>query len=356
MIDPERLLRIAIEKQASDLHLVANHPPVVRLRGGLVPLEGMPVLTAEDTQKAMESISTEKQREAFYRELEADFAYELKGPIRFRVNASFQQGTIALAFRLFPTDPPLIDRLGLPGEVSKSLVLKPRGLVLVTGPTGCGKTTTLAAMINYLNEKVAKKVITIEDPVEYPHISKKCLILQRELGQDTMSFASALKHALRQDPDVILVGEMRDLDTIATAITAAETGHLVLSTLHTRSCAETMDRIVDAFPPSQQHQISQQLALVLEGVLCQELLPRADGKGSVIAVEVMVATASIRNLIREGKTFQIPNYLQMGSAQGMQTLDQSLAQLVRKGIVTSEEALLRAQHPEELAKTISASS
>ncbi len=350
----ERLLRIAVEKQASDLHLVANHLPVLRLRGALVSLEGMSAITAEDTQKALESISTEKQKETFYRELEIDFAYELKGLARFRVNASFQRGTIALAFRMVPTEPPSIDALGLP-ELCKSLMLKPRGLVLVTGPTGSGKTTTLAAMINYLNERATRKVITIEDPVEYPHISKKCLILQRELGQDTMSFASALKHALRQDPDVILLGEMRDLDTIATAITAAETGHLVLSTLHTRGCAETVDRMVDAFPSSQQHQISQQIALVLEGVLCQELLPRADGKGRVVAVEVMVATTSIRNLIREGKTFQIPNYLQMGNAMGMLTLDQSLTQLIESGTVTLEEALKRAQHPDELAKTFSSS-
>jgi twitching motility protein PilT len=350
-MDITALLRLVIEKGASDLHLAVPSPPVLRLRGRLIPLSQLPPVTPEAARRCFESITTERQREIFYQRRELDFAYTLPELARFRVNAAFQRGSISLTFRMVPTKIPTIEELGLP-EVCKSLVLKPRGLVLVTGPTGSGKSTTLAAMINYLNEREARKVITIEDPVEFLHSNKKCFIVQRELGEDTLSFASGLKHALRQDPDVILVGEMRDLETIATAITAAETGHLVLSTLHTSGAAQTIDRIIDVFPAHQQPQVRAQLALILQGVLSQALLPRADGGGRIAAFEIMLGSPAIRNLIREGKTFQIPTYLETGSQQGMQTLDQALALLVKRGAVTLEEALLRAQNAEELKKAI----
>jgi twitching motility protein PilT len=243
-----------------------------------------------------------------------------------------------------------IDELGLP-QICKELVLKPRGLILVTGPTGCGKSTTLAAMINHLNENDRRNVITIEDPIEYLHPNKRCIIAQRDLGDDTKSFATALIHALRHDPDVIVIGEMRDLDTIATAITAAETGHLVLGTLHTTDAAQTVDRMTDIFPPSQQQQIRLQLAQVLEAVLSQALLPRIGG-GRVGAFEILIATYAVRNLIRDGKTFQLPNVMQLGSKDGMQTLDQALAELVRRHIVTQEEAMMKSSNPEQINKSL----
>jgi twitching motility protein PilT len=340
------LLRCMVEVDASDLHLKAGAPPVLRIHGRLAP-QDLLELTAEALKAAFSQVTTPTQQELFDREKELDFAYGADGIGRFRVNASLQRGSIALAFRLVRTDIPTLDELGLP-EVCRSLVLKPRGLVLVTGPTGCGKSTTLAAMIGHLNELEQRHIVTVEDPIEYVHRNKRCLISQRELGPDTNSFAAALKHVLRQDPDVILVGEMRDLETIAAALTAAETGHLVLATLHTPSAAQTIDRIIDSFPPHQQQQIRVQLSTVLEAVLCQTLAPRADGSGRVAAVEVMVATSAVRNLIREGKTFQIPNVIQTGSQHGMQTLDQALVALCRANVVTSDEALARCANPEEL--------
>jgi twitching motility protein PilT len=347
------LLRRMVEAEASDLHMTAGSPPVLRIHGGLVPQE-LPELTAEAMRSALSQIVTQEQQDVFHRAKELDFAYSAQEIGRFRVNAALQRGSIALAFRLVRSDIPTVEELGLPA-VCRSLVLKPRGLVLVTGPTGCGKSTTLAAMIDYLNERERRHVVTIEDPIEFVHQNKQCLISQRELGGDTTSFAEALKHTLRQDPDVILVGEMRDLETTALALTAAETGHLVLATLHTPSAAQTIDRIIDSFPPHQQPQVKAQLSTVLEAVLCQTLVPRADRSGRVAAVEVMVATSAVRNLVREGKTFQLPNVIQTGSQYGMQTLDQALAALCRSNVVSRDEALARSANPEELERLLGAS-
>ena len=350
-MDINSILHLVAERKASDLHLRVPSPPVLRLNGALVPVGEWQQMTAEDTKEVFESITSESQRDTFYRELELDLAYSVAGLGRFRVNVSLQRGTFSLSFRPVPLHIPSIDELNLP-EVCKSLILRSKGLVLVTGPTGSGKSTTLAAMIDYLNECECRNVITIEDPIEFLHSNKKCLIAQRDLGDDTRSFATALRHVLRQDPDVVMLGEMRDLDTIATAITAAETGHLVLGTLHTTSAPQTIDRIIDVFPPNQQQQIRMQLSLVLEGVISQVLLPRADGGGRVAAFEVMVATPAIKNLIREGKTFQISSYLQTGGQYGMQTLDQALQALVEKGLVTIDEALMRTSTPDELRSVV----
>ena len=346
------LLRRVVEANASDLHMKAGSPPVLRIDGGLVPQE-LPELTAEATRNAFGQIVTEEQRAAFDREQELDFAISADGVGRFRVNAALQRGSITLAFRPVRSDIPTLEELGLP-DICRTLVLKPRGLVLVTGPTGCGKSTTLAAMINHLNERERRHIVTIEDPIEFVHQQKQCLISQRELGADTTSFASALKHVLRQDPDVILIGEMRDLETIALALTAAETGHLVLATLHTPSAPQTIDRVIDSFPPHQQQQIKVQLSTVLEAVLCQTLVPRADNSGRVAAMEVMVATSAVRNLIREGKTFQLPNVIQTGSQYGMQTLDQALAALYQTGVVSHDDALARCTNHEELDRLVTA--
>jgi twitching motility protein PilT len=345
------LLRLVVEREASDLHLKVGSPPVLRIYGELVPLDDLPNLTPKDMQEFFAQVTTEEQKEEFTRELELDFAYSVSGLARFRVNAALQRGTITLAFRRIFWTIPTIEELGLP-EVCKVLALKPDGLVLVTGPTGCGKSTTLAAMIDYLNERERRRVVTIEDPIEYLFKDKQCFITQRELGADTRSFAEALKRTLRQDPDVILVGEMRDLETIATALTAAETGHLVLSTLHTPSAAQAIDRIIDVFPTHQQGQIRVQLSTTLQGVLYQALLPRADGNGLVVAVEVMIATPAVRNLIREGKTYQLPNVIQTGSQYGMQSLNQALRDLYQKGLITLETAFARSNNPEELRELI----
>ena len=345
----EELLRLVVEKGASDLHLRVPSPPVLRIDGILTPLEELPNVTPQFMKESLEYITTERQRERFYNELELDMPFSIAGLARFRVNAFFQRGTISIAIRQVPLKVPTIDQLGLP-PVCRTLAVKTKGLVLVTGPTGMGKSTTLAAMIDHLNRTERRNVITIEDPIEFLHHNEKCLIAQRDLGDDTKSFAIALKHALRQDPDVILVGEMRDLETISTAITAAETGHLVLSTLHTASAAQTIDRIIDVFPAHQQPQIRFQLSMVLEGVLSQFLLPRAGGKGRVAAFEIMIGTDAIRNLIRDARTEQINTYLQTGRQFGMQTMDQGLQELVRSGAVTLDDALLRCAKPDELRR------
>jgi twitching motility protein PilT len=343
----DELLRMTVTESASDLHLKAGGVPVLRINGELVPQTQMPEMTSEDMAQLFEEITTDGQRSSFADELELDFAYWANSTGRFRINAYLQGGTISLACRPVQTQIPTIEELGLP-EVCKSLTLKPNGLIVVTGPTGCGKSTTLAAMMNYLNQKENRKVVTIEDPIEFVHQDEKCIFSQRELGADTRSFANALKHAMRQDPDVILVGEMRDLETMAAALTAAETGHLVLTTLHTPSAPQAIDRFIDIFPPHQQQQVRIQLSTTLEGVLYQTLVPRSDGSGRVAAVEVMLATAAIRNLIREGKTYQLMNAIQTGSQYGMQTLNQALLALCSNGVISREEALARSVDAEEL--------
>ncbi len=346
----DNLLRVVVERQASDLHLKTGSPPVLRIHGALTPYDDS-LVTSEEMQEALEQITTPEQREAFTRDLELDFAYSISGLARFRVNAALQRGTVSLALRQVNWRIPQIDELGLP-EVTRVLVMKPAGLILVTGPTGSGKSTTLAAMLDYLNERESRRVVTVEDPIEYLFKDKQCFITQRELGADTRSFSAALKRVLRQDPDVILVGELRDLETIATALTAAETGHLVLATLHTPSAPGAIDRIIDVFPPHQQSQIRSQLSTTLLGVFYQTLIPRPDGKGRVAALEVMIATVAIRNLIREGKTYQMPNVIQTGAQYGMQTLNQALRDLVQKGLITSKDALLKSDNPEELQEWI----
>jgi len=344
------LLKLMVDKGASDIHLRVPSPPVLRIDGQLIPQEDLPLLTPQDVKAAFDYITTPEQRGTFSRELELDFAYSIPGLARFRVSTLQQRGTISLAFRLVPIEILSISDLGLP-QICKDLILKPRGLILVTGPTGSGKSTTMAAMINHLNENDARNIITIEDPIEYLHPNKKCIIAQRDLGDDTKSFDIALIHALRHDPDVIVVGEMRDLPTISTAIRAAETGHLVMGTLHTTDASQTVDRIIDIFPSGHQQQIRLQFSQVLEAVLCQTLLPRVRG-GRVAAFEIMLANSAVRNLIREGKTYELPNVMRLSSKDGMQTLDQALVDLVKGRIVTQEEAMMKSSNPERLQKSL----
>ena len=350
----DKLLSLMTEKGSSDMHLRVPGPPVFRVDGMLIPQEELSLLSPEDLKEAFRQITTTNQRETFYQELELDFSYSLPGVARFRVNAMLQRGTLSIAFRRVPFELPNIDQLQLP-QLCKDLVLKPRGLILVTGPTGSGKSTTLAAMIEYLNEHERRNVITIEDPIEYLYSNKLCILAQRDMGDDTKSFSNALVHSLRHDPDVILVGEMRDLVTISTAITAAETGHLVLGTLHTIDAVQTDDRIIDAFPPEHQRQVRLQLTQVLEAVLSQTLLPRIEGKGRVAAFEVLIATAAVRNLIRNSKTHELTSAIQLGANDGMRTLNQSLATLVKNNKVTIEEALSKSSNTEQLRRLIQAS-
>ncbi len=347
----EELLKVMVEKGASDLHLRVPSPPVLRIDGRLLPQTELPTMTPELIEDIFNSITSNEQKEMFYRDNELDFALSYPGLARFRVSVLRQRDSLSMALRQVPFSIPTIEELGLP-QILKKLILKPRGLILVTGPTGSGKSTTLAAMVNHLNESDSRNIITIEDPIEYLYKNKKCLIAQRELRQDTKSFSIALKHALRHDPDVIIVGEMRDLETISTAISAAETGHLVLGTLHTTDTPQTIDRMLDMFPPEQQQQVRLQLSQVIEAVCCQALLPRACGKGRVAAFEIMIANAAIRNLIRERKTFEITSVIQLNSMDGMQTLDQALSNLVKDHVVTLEEALAKSSNPEKLKKSI----
>jgi twitching motility protein PilT len=340
------LLLYVLEQGCSDLHLAANAHPTVRKSGSLVQLEDFPVLTPQVIQKTMYAIMSGKQREKFEEELELDFAYALPGKARFRVNLYKQRDALGAAFRLIPYEIKALEDLGVPPAVSNFAML-PRGFVLVTGPTGSGKSTTLAAVVDLANRQRRDHIMTVEDPIEFLHEHKSCLVNQREVGEDTWSFKNALKHVLRQDPDIILVGEMRDLETIEIALTAAETGHLVMATLHTQDAAQTIDRVIDVFPPSQQQQVRVQLAGALQGVVCQQLLKTTDGKGRVVATEVLVATPAIRNLIREGKTHQIYSALQAGAKHGMQTMDQHLAELVRKGKVSYDAALEKCHHVED---------
>jgi twitching motility protein PilT len=354
-IDFADLLLEVVDRRASDLHLTAGAPPMLRLRGRVAPVEGYPVLTPTDTREIVYSILTEAQRQKLENNWQLDFAYQMPGKARFRVNAYFQRSALGAAFRLIPFEVVPLETLGLPPVVA-DFATKPRGLVLVTGPTGSGKSTTLASLIDVINSTREEHIMTIEDPIEFLHQHKKCIVNQRELGSDATTFADALKAALRQDPDVILVGEMRDLETMSTAITAAETGHLVFATLHTQDTPQTIDRIIDVFPSGQQGQVRSQLAVALQGIMTQTLLPTADGSGRCVAAEVLVPTPAVRNLIREAKSHQIYSVLQTGGSHGMQTMDASLAGLVRSGKITRALAEARAHSPEEIRRLMGAPS
>jgi len=339
----DELLKLVVDKGATDLHLKVPSPPVLRIDGMLILQEDLPPLIVKDIEFVFEQVTIQEQRDAFVRERELDFAYSVPGLARFRVSALRQRGTVSLAFRLVSIKVPSIDELGLP-QICKELMLKPNGLILVTGPSGSGKSTTLAAMINYLNENKMRNVITIEDPIEYLFRDQKCIIHQRELGTDTRSFSTALIHALRHDPDVIVIGEMRDLSTITAAITAAETGHLVLGTLHTIDAAQSVDRLIDVFPATQQRQIRLQLSQVLEAVLSQRLLSRIGG-GRIAAVEIMITNSVIRTLVREEKLFEITPCIEMSTGVGMQTMEQAVTDLIKRNMVSQEEAMMQISGP-----------
>ena len=333
------LLERALACGASDLHVRAGSPPLMRLHGRLQPLPG--VDGPEGYEAALLSLLTERQRQLFEMRSDLDFAYEIPQVGRFRVNFLRQHKGVGAVFRLLPSRLYTLEELGLP-QVIYALIRLEQGLVLVTGPSGSGKSTTLAAIIDYINQESDKHIVTIEDPLEFIHPNKKSLVTQREVGAHTTSFAAALRAVLREDPDIILLGELRDLETIALAITAAETGHLVFGTLHTRTASSTVDRLIDVFPPEQQNQIRTMLAETLKGVIAQQLLVRADGKGRVIAVEILVGTIAVANLIREGKTYQIPSLIQTGRREGMQTMDQAILELLRSKQITPQEAYRKA--------------
>ncbi len=350
-LDFAAVLTKMVKVRASDVHLTPGFPPAVRVRGRIVPMDDYPPLNPQETREIVYSVLNDSQRKRFENEQQLDFAYAIPGVARFRVNCFFQRGAISAAFRLIPTEILGLESLGLP-QVLEEFTRKPRGFVLLTGPTGSGKSTTLASMVDMINEEREEHILTIEDPIEFLHSHKKCIVNQREIGADAHDFAVALKAALREDPDVILVGEMRDLETISTALTAAETGHLVFATLHTQSTAQTVDRIIDVFPPHQQQQVRMQLSIALQGIVTQQLLPTADGSARIVACEVLVPTPAIRNLIREGKTHQIYSALQTSGAIGMQTMDSHLARLVRMGKITRSLAEQRASVPEELKRLL----
>lgn len=346
-----QLLKAMIEKGASDMHITTGSPPQLRIDGKLIPLK-LPPLTPAETKELCYSILTDAQKRRFEEENELDLSFGIKGLSRFRANIFMQRGAVSGAFRVIPFKIMSFQELGLPPVVVE-LTKKPRGLILVTGPTGAGKTTTLASIIDRINTERHEHIVTIEDPIEYLHPHKNCIVNQREVGSDTASFKKALKYILRQDPDVVLIGEMRDLETIEAALTIAETGHLAFATLHTNSCVQTINRIIDVFPPYQQPQVRAQLSFVLEGVLSQQLLPRIGG-GRVLALEIMIPNAAIRNLIREDKIHQIYSLMQVGQSKyGMQTMNQALASLYLKKQITLEEAVGRSSDPEELKNLIS---
>ncbi len=344
------ILKRMVEQGASDLHLKVPSPPVLRVDGTLIPQQDMPPLEPVDIERIFQEITNEDHRLQFLKRRELDFAYSLHGLARFRVNVLQQRGTMGIAFRLVPYEVPTIDGFGLP-KILKEIVLKPRGLILVTGPTGAGKSTTLAAMVNHLNENRKRSIVTIEDPIEFLHPDKKSIVVQRDLGDDTESFSIALTQALRHDFDVIVIGELRDLATISTALRAAETGHLVFGTLHTNDAAQSIDRIIDVFPSDQQRQVRLQVAHVIESVVSQILL-HSKNEGRVAAFEIMLATNVIRKLIREEKTHEILPNIEMGKLEGMQSLDQALAELVKKDGVSVEEALMNSSNPVKLRKFI----
>jgi twitching motility protein PilT len=341
------LLELAVKYRASDLHLNVPSVPIMRVDGELYPVQNVNPLSIKDVQALFEEITTVERRAAFALNHELDFAYSVPGLTRSRVNILQQRSALSIAVRLIPFSVPTIDELNLP-QICRALMMRTMGLILVTGPTGSGKSSTIAAMINHLNETRSCQVITIEDPIEYVYSNKKSLILQRDIGDDTASFETALIHALRHDPDVIVLGEIRDLETMTTAMRAAETGHLVVGTLHTNDAAQTINRIVDMFPAVQQDQMRSQLSLVLAGVICQTLVPRAEGEGRVPACEVMLATTPIKNIIREGRTHQLYTTIQVSKRDGMQTLNQALDDLLMRGVITREQAFLRTMMLEDL--------
>jgi twitching motility protein PilT len=342
-LDINELLVRVLERGGSDLHITVGREPTMRLNGALVELEA-PVLTSQDTRELLYAILKQDQREALERNWEYDFAHAIPGKARFRANAYFQRGSVGAAFRLIPAEIKSFSELGLP-PIVETFACKPRGFVLVTGPTGSGKSTTLASIIDHINTHRSMNIITVEDPIEYLHHHQKSIVNQREVGSDTKTFSHALKFILRQDPDVILIGEMRDLETVSAALTAAETGHLVFATLHTQDSTPTIDRIIDVFPPHQQQQVRIQLSATLQGIISQQLLPTLDGRSRVLATETLVPTPAIRNLIREAKTHQLPTALQTGHQYGMCTMDESLADLYRRGLIAYETALSQASDP-----------
>jgi len=348
-MDIKTLLASARDAGASDLHLIAHRPPLLRIDGSLNAAADSPVLSPEDTELALKQLVSEAAREEFAVKKELDFGFSLPGSGRYRGNAALQQGTVSLVVRLLPPEIPSLEALGLP-DICQELACKKRGMVVVSGPTGSGKSTTLAAMINHVNSLENRRMVTVEDPVEYVYEHGKGVVTQRELGGDTHSFADALKHVLRQDPDVILIGEMRDLETAAAALNIAETGHLVLTTGHATGAAQAVERIVDLFPPHERQMMQSRLASLLQGILCQVLVPRATGSGRVVAVEVMLANGAVRNLIREGKTFQLANTIRTHREQGMQLLDQALVDLYRRREISHEHLLSFSNDPVEVAK------
>jgi twitching motility protein PilT len=343
----DTLLEQTVALNASDLHVTAGTPPAIRVRGHIQPLESVPALSADDLQQLLYRILSSEQQKHLEIKRQIDMAYSVPGLARFRVNVYFQRGTLGAAFRLIPHELKTLEELGLPSGL-QLLTEKPRGIVLVTGPTGSGKSTTLAAMIDEINRTRSEHILTIEDPIEFLHRHKRCIVNQREIGPDAVSFADALRGALRQDPDVILLGEMRDLETIGTALTAAETGHLVFGTVHTQSAPSTIDRLIDVFPATQQEQIRIQIAATLQGVVTQNLLPTADGKGRVPAIEILLPDDAVRNLIRQAKVEQIYSVMQTATGRGMQTMEQSLAELVLRGVIAIDIALGASSRPDQL--------
>jgi twitching motility protein PilT len=343
----DELLEIMVERNASDLHVTTGTPPAIRVRGEVERLDGFDALTPEETQQLLYRILSSEQQKLLELNRQLDFSYSIPGLARFRVNVYFQRESIGAAFRLIPTELKTLEELGIPASLHV-LAEKPRGLVLVTGPTGSGKSTTLAALIDEINRTRSEHILTIEDPIEFLHRHKRCIVNQREIGPDAKSFGEALRAALRQDPDVILVGEMRDLETISTALTAAETGHLVFGTLHTQSAPSTIDRIIDVFPPEQQQQVRIQISMTLQGVVTQALIPTADGQGRVAACEVLLPDDAVRNLIRQGKVEQVYSVMQTNTGRGMQTMEQSLGDLIMRRIVEFEDGLSRSSRPGQL--------
>jgi twitching motility protein PilT len=351
-MDIDTILRAAAQSDASDIHIVSWHPPVMRVQTEMCPMDFPPV-SPESVMGMVKHMASNEALRLFEEHKDADFSYEISGLGRYRVNAHMQRGVTGIACRAIKTTVPPMEKLSLP-DVIERLTYLPRGLVLVTGDTGSGKSTTLAAMIQAMNERYRKHIITLEDPIEYALESHQCLIEQRELGQDMPSFASALKHALRQDPDIILVGEMRDLDTTALAMTAAETGHLVFSTLHTCNASQTVERIIDMYPANQQNQIRAMLADTLQAVVSQTLFRRQDASGMVPAVEVLLCTPAVRNIIREGRTFEIPNVVETNRSMGMVSLDAAIATLYFNGMISKDDAVAQAAYPEKLEQQLAA--